>query len=288
MESNNILIKSTGFIGDTLFSTSVARQIKRDRRDCLIDYKIPVYQPYELLELDININRVFLPNEDVDESMYNEVYTLPPCTQEDPPTIQYQKHCGLKNLDPSYQIQVPKSAIDSVFDMMKPYKNQGKKIVAWQGNWEEKSFGYTEEEYKRGIDVPNLGYGGKRRDINFLVSELSKRYLLIKVGFDPGVTQSSIGLLTTGLYTHTAAIISQCDFMVGGESGLINLAAGVGTKTIITGDYVHQLYGYNGVIRKLKEPKLGPEFYFENGHVSLNPYLTDEEVVEQIINIIGN
>jgi hypothetical protein len=76
--------------------------------------------------------------------------------------------------------------------------------------------------------------------------------------------------------------------MVGGESGLINLAAGVGTKTIITGDYVHQLYGWNGVIRKLKEPKLGPEFYFGNGHVSLNPYLTDEEVVEQIINIIGN
>ena len=51
--------------------------------------------------------------------------------------------------------------------------------------------------------------------------------------------------------------------MIGGESGLINLAAGVkGTKTIITGDYVHQLYGWNGVMRKLKEPKLGPEFYF--------------------------
>ena len=66
--------------------------------------------------------------------------------------------------------------------MMKPYKQQGRKIVAWQGNWEEKSFGYTEEEYKRGVDVPNLGYGGRRRDINFLVSELSKRYLLIKVG----------------------------------------------------------------------------------------------------------
>jgi len=41
-------------------------------------------------------------------------------------------------------------------------------------------------------------------------------------------------------------------------------------------------------MRKLKEPKLGPEFYFDNGHVSLNPYLTDKEVVEQITNIIGN
>ena len=285
----NILIKVTGFIGDTLFSTSVARQIKRDRGFTgLIDYKIPVYQPYELLQLDNNINRVFLPNEDVDESIYDVVHTLPPCTQEDPPTIQYQKHCGIKDLDPSFDVNVPVDSLEVVEDMMKPYRSNGRKIVAWQANWEEKSFRYTEEEYKRGIDVPNLGYGGRRRDINFLVSELSRRYLLIKVGFDPGITQNQIGLLTTGIYTHTAAILSQCDYMIGGESGLINLAAGVGTKTIITGDYVHQLYGWNGVIRKSKEPKLGPEFYFEEGHVSLNPYLTDKEVVEQIVNIIGN
>ena len=285
---SSILIKVTGFIGDTLFSTSVARQLKKDGFTGLIDYKIPVYPPYEILQLNNSINRIFLPNEEIDESVYDKVFTLPPCNQEEPPTIQYQKHCGVKDLDPSYEIKVPQDSIDVVSDMMKPYKQQGRKIVAWQGNWEEKSFGYTEEEYKRGVDVPNLGYGGRRRDINFLVSELSKRYLLIKVGFDPGITQNQIGLLTTGIYTHTAAILSQCDYMIGGESGLINLAAGVGTKTIITGDYVHQLYGWNGVIRKSKEPKLGPEFYFEEGHVSLNPYLTDKEVVEQIVNIIGN
>ena len=285
---SSILIKVTGFLGDILFSTSVARQLKREDKSLLIDYQIPLNAPYEILQLDNNINRIFLPNEEVDESSYDKVFTLPPCTQEDPPTIQYQKHCGVKDLDSSYNVKVPHTAIEVVSAMMKPHKQQGKKIVAWQGNWEEKSFRYTEEEYKRGVDVPNLGYGGKRRDINFLISELSRRYLLIKVGFDPGVSQNQIGLLTTGIFTYTAAILSQCDYMVGGESGLINLAAGVGTKTIITGDYVHQLYGWNGVIRKLKEPKLGPEFYFENGHVSLNPYLTDEEVVKQIKNIIGN
>ena len=285
---SSILIKVTGFLGDILFSTSVARQLKREDKSLLIDYQIPLNAPYEILQLDNNINRIFLPNEEVDESSYDKVFTLPPCTQEDPPTIQYQKHCGVKDLDSSYNVKVPHTAIEVVSAMMKPHKQQGKKIVAWQGNWEEKSFRYTEEEYKRGVNVPNLGYGGKRRDINFLISELSRRYLLIKVGFDPGVSQNQIGLLTTGIFTYTAAILSQCDYMVGGESGLINLAAGVGTKTIITGDYVHQLYGWNGVIRKLKEPKLGPEFYFESGHVSLNPYLTDEEVVEQIKNIIGN
>ena len=121
----------------------------------------------------MNINRIFIPNEEVDESSYDKVFTLPPCTQEDPPTIQYQKHCGVKDLDPSYNVEVPHTAIEVVSAMMKPHKQQGKKIVAWQGNWEEKSFRYTEEEYKRGVNVPNLGYGGKRRDINFLISELS-------------------------------------------------------------------------------------------------------------------
>ena len=286
---SSILIKVTGFLGAILFSTSVARQLKREDKSLLIDYQIPLNAPYEILQLDNNINRIFLPNEEVDESSYDKVFTLPPCTQEDPPTIQYQKHCGVKDLDSSYNVKVPHTAIEVVSAMMKPHKQQGKKIVAWQGNWEEKSFRYTEEEYKRGVDVPNLGYGGKRRDINFLISELSRRYLLIKVGFDPGVSQNQIGLLTTGIFTYTAAILSQCDYMVGGESGLINLAAGVGTKTIITGDYVHQLYGWNGVIRKLKEPKLGPEFYFgKENHVSLNPYFTDDEVIIEIRNIIGN
>ena len=53
-------------------------------------------------------------------------------------------------------------------------------------------------------------------EIYLLVSELSKRYLLIKVGFDPGVTQNQIGLLTTDIH-HTTVILSQCDYMIGGE-----------------------------------------------------------------------
>ena len=286
---SSILIKVTGFIGDTLFSTSVARQLKREDKTLLIDYKIPVYQPYEILQLDNCINRIFLPNEDVDESSYDKVYTLPSCTQVEPPTIQYQKSCGVKDVDPKYEVKVPLEAIEVVSDMMKPYRNNGKKIVAWQGNWEEKSFRFTQDEYRIGKNhPPDLGYGGRRRNIKYIIDELTPYYNMVMVGFPPGVRQSEVGLLTTGIYTHTAAILSQCDYMIGGESGLINLAAGVGTKTIITGDYVHQLYGWNGVIRKLKQPKLGPEFYFGNDkHKSLNPYFTDDEVIMEIRNLIG-
>ena len=284
----NTLIKATGYIGDTLFSTSIARQMKRDGYLGLIDYSIPVYQPYEVLQLDNNISRVYLPNEDIDESTYDKVYTLPPCTQEDPPPIQYQKHCEIKNLSSEYVVNVPHHAEEVVEDMMKPYRENGKKIVAWQGNWEEKSFRFTKEEYERGNNVQDLGYGGRRRNIDYIINQLTEKYNMIMVGFPPGIRQDQIGLLTTGIYTHTSAILKCCDYMIGGESGLINLAAGVGTKTIISGDFVHQLYGWNGVIRKLKEPKLGPEFYFGNDkHKSLNPYLKDVDLVQEIINIIG-
>ena len=69
----SILIKVTGFIGDTLFSTSVARRLKKDGFTSLIDYKIPVYPPYEILQLNNSINRIFLPNEEIDESVYDKV-----------------------------------------------------------------------------------------------------------------------------------------------------------------------------------------------------------------------
>ena len=78
--------------------------------------------------------------------------------------------------------------------------------------------------------------------------------------------------------------MKKCDAFIGSESGMCNMASGVGTKTIITGDFVHQLYGYNGSVRKIENPKLGPIHYFKNkGHVELDPYLNDDEVVAEIL-----
>ena len=127
-----------------------------------------------------------------------------------------------------------------------------------------------------------------RRDIKYIVEEIRKEFpAMIEVGFPPGTGVHDIGLSTTANFSMSASMLKFCDYFIGGEGGLCNLAAGVGTKTIITGDYVHQLYGWNGVIKKIKEPKLGPEFYFKEGHTSLNPYLSDEEVVKEMIKIIG-
>ena len=81
-------------------------------------------------------------------------------------------------------------------------------------------------------------------------NSLSEKYALLEVGFTNGVNQFSTGLNTAATYSFTASLIKAADCFIGSEGGLANLAAGVGTKTIITGDFVHQLYGWNGVIKK--------------------------------------
>jgi len=102
-----------------------------------------------------------------------------------------------------------------------------------------------------------------------------------------GFNQREVPLDGVSNFTLTASLIKACDWFIGAEGGLANLAAGVGTKTIITGDYVHQLYGWNGVIERNQEPKLGPKYYFgEEDHITLDPYLTDEQVIEHIDKLI--
>jgi hypothetical protein len=41
------------------------------------------------------------------------------------------------------------------------------------------------------------------------------------------------------------------------------------------------------VIKKIKEPKLGPIYYFKDKrHIVLDPYLTDDEVIDEIKKIM--
>jgi hypothetical protein len=278
------LIKCVGFIGDNLFASSIPRKLKQ-QGFTKVDLQLSIAQPYELLNLNPDIDEVFLyqPN----PNTYDEVYYLNPIHRRETPTEQFQKQCGVLNPSPEYTIYTNPS-IDSYVDPLLKNAAQGRKIVGYMMNWEEKTFGFTEEEYRRGIDVPNLGYGGRRRDIEFIVKSLEKEenIFLIPVGMPPGYNQKELTLDGVSNYTLAASMIKTCDWFIGAEGGLVNLAAGVGTKTIITGDYVHQLYGWNGVIERNEEPKLGPKHYFPEGHYTLDPYLTDSEVVSEIKTLI--
>ena len=83
-----------------------------------------------------------------------------------------------------------------------------------------------------------------------------------------------------------ASLMKYCDAFLGTDGGLATIAAGVGTKTIITGDFNLQLYGWNGVIKKIKHPKLGPYEYFGEPHIVLDPYLNDNEIINNIIKLL--
>lgn len=279
-----ILIKNVGFIGDNLFALSLAPKL-RDQFGATVDYVLSIHQPLELYNNDPYVNKVFLfecPN----EKEYDKVISLRPINRQETPCIQFQNQCDIKYPSSNFHVYTNKSYgqyIDWVFESY-----QDKIKVAILSNWEERSFLFTEEQYKAGIDVPNLGYGGAHRNISYIYNELSKNQnlMLIPVGKGNNYNQREIDLNAIAEYSLTASLIKGCDYFIGAEGGLANLAAGVGTKTILTSDFVHQLYGWNGVIEKNEIPKLGPSHYFETGHIDLDPYLTDEEVVEQLNNLL--
>jgi hypothetical protein len=283
-----MLVKCNGYIGDHLFATGIAQSSQYTDP---IDYCVQVVQVMDLFNNDPRIGNVMHISELTDEmeSQYDVVYSLPKVDQSFPPPLYFKHFCEIMTNDNGYKIYTSKGLDDSVRIQL---PINGKPNVAIQANWDERSFLFTKEQYAEGINhPPDLGYGGARRDIDKITKGIAPDVNFISVGYPSGtpsdMRQPAGGIMSSGIYSTTASIIKACDYMIGGESGLINLAAGVGTKTIITGDFVHQLYGPNGVIKKIQEPKLGPEFYFPDGeHVSLDPFLTDDEVIEQMREII--
>ena len=65
-----ILVKCTGFIGDTLFASSIAKKLKEQDPFRVVDFSIPVAQPLELLYNNPFISKVFL-SDDYDEKDYD-------------------------------------------------------------------------------------------------------------------------------------------------------------------------------------------------------------------------
>lgn len=287
-----VLINCTGFIGDILFASSVAEQLHNQAtstEELVVDYLIHLYQPYELLCNNPFINEVHLFG--CGTSKYDVVYNLHEIDFNVQPPKYYQMQCGIKSPTTEFRVYTNKAFDTAVAKTLQPFKDQGLKIVAYLTNWEERSFLFTEEQYKQGIDVPNLGYGGSHRNTNWIVNQLSKQanIMLIPVGMPPGYNVREADFNNVSEYSMQASFLKNCDYFIGAEGGLCNLAAGVGTKTIITEDFIHQLYGWNGVLRKIQEPKLGPKYYYTQvAHLGLNPYLTDKEVVEHIIKHINN
>jgi len=302
MSVTKCLVTTHGYFGDIIFASSIAKKLKQEKQFDIVHYLIGFPQMKSLMENNPYIDNVFsstVPgpspvSNELQMTDYDKVVQLNPLSFLEPPPIEFQKSAGVQNPTTFYKTYTNVMYDDHAAGYFNHYykKENSKKTIAVMRNWYERSFLFTEEEYARGIDVPNLGYGGKHRDVYGIVEKLKEHFNVIFVGFDSNVSQMSTIYVTDDRpdsLLYECSVIKQCDAFIGAEGGLCNLAAGVGTKTIITGDFVHQLYGPNGVLRKIEEPKLGPKYYFpESGHVTLNPFLTDDEVAEQIIKELNN
>jgi hypothetical protein len=284
------LIVCHGYFGDHLFANSIAEQLINEGQFDVVDYVIGFPQVLPFFERNPYIRNVIIttlgpsPQVPHNADTYNKVFQLGPINRMVPPAVEVQLMCGVTNPTPRFYVHTNPELDKLVLDT---YGEKVGKVIAIMNGWKERSFSYTPEQYSLGINVPDLGYGGLRRDTDYIVNQIEQHYSSIRVGPTGKVNQFSFDYDGPS-FDLTASILKYCDVFVGAEGGLANLAYAVGTKTIITGDFVHQLYGPNGVLQKLDEPKLGPIYYgdVDGKHVSLDPYLKDTEVVEHIFNIL--
>jgi len=274
-----ILVNCTGFIGDILFASSLAQKLK-DQQPCTVDYLIHLTQPHLLLKQNPYIDEVYLY--ECDLSVYDRVVNLHGIDFNYQPAVWYQMQAGIENPTPDFKVYTLPEYDQWAAEAISKLRD-GRPVVAVMDGWMEKSYIFTAEQYRAGIDVPNLGYGGSHRNIPYILEKLDPHINLVQVGKHIGFNAR---LVSNGHdYTAEASVIKHCDAFIGTEGGLANLAFGVGTKTILTGDFVHQLYGWNGVLKQIKEPKLGPVWYGE-GHIEISPYASDDEVIDTILDSI--
>lgn len=300
MKNTRCLIITCGFFGDIMFASSIAGKLIKENQFDLVDYLIGFPQIHRLISNNPNINKVYVSqppgpyptHNNINYQKYDKIIQLKPLNYLITPCEEFQLTAGVKNPSSEYKIYTQPEfdiiAKDLILDLKSKYN---KPVVAVMSNWEPKTYIFTKEQYKQGIDVPNLGYGGAHRNTQLIIDKLQEHFILYPVGVENlnQYNTLSIDEVDQKSLLFEASILKYCDAFIGTEGGLCNLAAGVGTKTIITGDFVHQLYGWNGVLKKIEDPKLGPEKYFpkEFGHVTLDPYITDEEVAKEIIKILS-
>lgn len=295
MKNTKCLIITCGFFGDIVFASSLAEKLQPQYDQ--IDYLIGFPQMQRLISNNPFVTNVFVsPNPDpfpldsnIDHSTYDKIIRLKPLNYLVTPCEEFQQFAEIPNPTSEYKVYTQPEYDEIAQNLIQDLKNQyGKPVIGLMSNWEPKTYLFTEEQYKLGIDVPNFGYGGKHRDTNFIVSELQNHFTLYPLGVGNLNQQQTLSIPEDDVKSilFEASVLKYCDAFIGTDGGLATIAAGVGTKTIITGDFNLQLYGWNGVLKKIQDPKLGPNKYFskELGHLTLNPYLSDKEVINQIIN----
>jgi hypothetical protein len=295
MSSTNCLVVTFGFFGDIIFATSLAEKLKEEGYS-QVDYLIGFPQVAQLVKNNPFIDQVFTsqipgpkPYHPCSKACYTRVIELGGLDYQITPCEQYQQQALIAHPTKEYQVYTT-SEYDAVAEeLIRELKQDYQKpVLAVMTNWEPKTYLFTPEQYEAGIDVPNLGYGGSHRNIQDIIDELQKDFTLYPVGVGNANQQETLGLTDDKQKSllFEASVMKYCDAFIGTDGGLASIAAGVGTKTILTGDFNLQLYGWNGVLKKIKEPRLGPKEYFDDLHIVIDPFATDKQVLETIKTLI--
>ena len=285
------LIICHGYFGDHLHANAIAEHLINEGQFDAVDYVVGFPQVYPFFKRNPYIRNVFLneigpaPRIPSNANIYDKVFQLGSIKRVVPPPVEMQLLCGVKNPSPTFYVHTNPELDELVRES---YGEKTGLVIGIMSNWKERSFLFTKEQYDRAIDVPNLGYGGARRNIDWIVQQLESKYNTIVVGTTGNVNQFTLDHEGPSL-DLTASILKYCDVFIGAEGGLANLAYAVGTDTILTSDFIHQLYGPKGVIQQVPKPMCEPIHYGgPNTHINLDPYLTDEEVFSQIVQHLDN
>lgn len=291
-----ILIRTYGYFGDILFASSIAKKLKEENKADQVDYLIGFPQLEENLTLNPYIDNVYVSERPGPMPIgngvgpYDNEIQLGQISLLVPPPAEFQMLCGIENPSTEFEIYTNPGYDELVkqeFDKIREQLTDDAKIIYVPYNWDAKAYVFTEEEYEneryhrpRDAEIPY-------RDCKKIVESLSIYHYVVLGGLPHGVNQMSGDSLQKSFSLETS-VIKHCDWYVGPEGGLANVAGGVGTKSIITTDFIHHLYGPKGIIKPTPNPQLGPSKMFPNGeHYELSPYLSDEEVFQGIFNIIN-
>ena len=305
--SSRFLVKCRKIeIGDILFASSIAKKLKEEHPSCEVDYDLNYLQPLELLQNNPYINNVYY-KESV--GTYDETFEITDETTILNPyksaVSQFQQMANIKNFDDTFEIfsnscldYSMKRSMDELVDIGKWESSFVK--VCYVMDWERKSYLYSEEEYEKAEGDSKTGYGvGSRNIDNILKALYHPQIMLFAIGIDSKVSKAFPSINSTSKFSFTASLMKNSHYVVGPEGCLTNMSSALGVPTIITTDYIHQMFGPKGIDWKSKganlneletrTPFLGPLSYFPKGnHIHLSPYLTDFEVGDSILKIVRN
>jgi len=297
MESRNCLVITCGYFGDIIFATSLADKLKSEMGYVQVDYLIGFPQVQRLVANNPFIDNVYLSiypsaqpvNTEIEFGRYSRVVKLNPLHYLETPAVEYQRYVGLQHLTSNYKVYTEPTYDKVAREYVESIREGNKKVVALMSNWESKTYSFSVEQYRAGVDTPTFGYGGKHRDIQKVITALQEACIFVEVGVPAEYNQIMTATLDDSSeksLVFEASLIKSCDLFLGTDGGLATIAAGVGTRTVLTGDFNLQLYGWNGVLKKIDIPKLGPYEYFGDPHIVLDPYLTDDELIQSIVKLL--